>query len=155
MDGLPLVERLALRERPAPQRSQQQVSARRIVDPRTHVRATRLNRRGEAIRPLGHHRHPIRGPKALRVRGHHLAAQPALLERRALLRQHDHPTRDLETFPVVPEQLQLLALSVEAERATGIGVDRDLDALHALSLAAVARFSPARPEALRFARIHT
>jgi len=49
VDGLELVERLALRERSASQQPQQQVRARRVVDPRADVRTARLNGCGEPI----------------------------------------------------------------------------------------------------------
>src|SRR5246127_2303436 len=100
------------------------------MNPRSEVRATRPNRGRETIRRLDHHRHSVQGPKALRVCGDHLTAQPKLLKRRALLRQHDHPSRDVETLPVMPQQLRLLALCVETERAAGIRVNRDGHAVH-------------------------
>jgi hemoglobin-like flavoprotein len=56
--------------------------------------------------------------------------ESSLLKRRALLRQHDHSSRDLKAVPVMPQQLRLLALGVEIERAAGVGVDRDRDAFH-------------------------
>src|SRR5450755_762062 len=86
VDRVELVEWLALRERAATQGAQQQVGARRFVEPRADVHLARVNRGGQTIRRLGQHRHPVGGPKALRVTSDHLAAQPELFERRALFR---------------------------------------------------------------------
>jgi len=74
----------------------------------------------------GAHRHLVKPHQPLAVASHRLRRQPAPLERRAVLRQHDHPPPDARRVPVMPHQLQLLALGVEAERAAWIGVDGDL-----------------------------
>ena len=126
VDRLAPVEPLLVGVRAPAQGAQERQRPVRRVHARADVRPAGVDRRGRLRRGLGAHRHPVRRRQPLAAAGDHVGRHPALLERDGLLGQDDHAPLDLRRMAVVPHELELLALGVEAERAAGVGVERDL-----------------------------
>ena len=130
MERLRLIERVAVREHLRAQRAQEPDSAVGVVETCAEERAAAVDRRGHPRRGSGEHRHPVVVQQPRHGVRDHGDRQSALLVRHGLLDEHDHAAVDVDGVAVVPQQLQILALGVEAERAAGIGVDGDLDVRH-------------------------